>query len=53
MGNNSDPFIGKTKNFFSIFVCIFQIYIKFWTFSKKDDFHRLWIFEITDPQKRG
>ena len=27
--NNSDAFIRKTKNFFSIFLCIFQIYIKF------------------------
>ena len=25
----------KTKSFLSIFVCIFEIYIKFWTFKKK------------------
>ena len=25
----------KTKDFFSIFFCIFEIWIKFWTYSKK------------------
>ena len=43
----------KQKHFFSIFFCIFQIYIKFWTFSKKDGAHSLCISEFTDPEKRG
>ena len=29
----------KTKDFFSIFFCNFKTYIKFGTFSKKDDTH--------------
>ena len=32
---NSDASIWKTKNFCSIFCCIFEISFKFWTFSKK------------------
>ena len=42
----------KEKNFFPIFVCIFQIYIKFWTFSKKDDSRSLYISQIKNPEKR-
>ena len=44
----------KQKNF-SIFSCIFQIYIKFSTYSKKkkDDTQRLCIFEIADPETRA
>ena len=43
----------KNKKIFSISLCIFQIYIKFWTFSKKDDPHSLCICEITDRERRG
>ena len=50
---NSVPFISKTKKFYSIVLCIFQIYVKFWTFSKKDDPHNLRISEITDSERRG
>ena len=32
---NLDPSISKTKNFFWIFFCIFEISFNFWTFSKK------------------
>ena len=48
--NNSEGFISKTKDFFPIFFCIFRIYIKFWTFSKKEDRHSLYISEITDHE---
>ena len=44
--------IGKTKNFSLIFVCTFQIYIKFWTFLKTDDLQSLYFSEVTDPEKR-
>ena len=44
----------EKQNIFSkFFLCIFPIYIKFWTFSKKDDPHRLYIFEITDTEIGG
>ena len=33
--------------------CIFEINIKFWTISKKDDPQSLCISEITDSEKRG
>ena len=42
---------GKNKKFFLIFLCILQIYIKLWTFSKIDDPHSLCMSEITDPEK--
>ena len=44
----------KKKNFlfFFFFFCIFQIYIKFWTFPKKGEAHSLRISEITNPEKR-
>ena len=42
----------KNKKFFLIFLCIFEICIKFWRFSKQDDLHSLCISEITDPEKR-
>ena len=35
------------------FSSIFQIYIKFSTFSEKDDPRSLCISKITDPEKRG
>ena len=43
----------KNQNIFLNFLCIFGIYIKFWTFSNKDDPHSLCISKITDPEKRG
>ena len=43
----------KQKTLFTSFLCIFQIYIKFTTFSKKCDSHSLCISEITDPERRG
>ena len=45
--------LSENKSLFLNFSGIFQIYIKFWTFSKKDDSHSLSISEITDPEKRG
>ena len=51
--NKSDAFMSKTKDFFSIFFCIFRICIKFRTFSKKDDPHSLFISEITDHERRA
>ena len=47
------PNDAKRKNFFWIFVCIFKIYIKFWSFSKTYDSDSLCISEITDSGKRG
>ena len=44
--------IHKNKNFW-IFLSIFQMYMKFLTFSKKDDPHSLCISEITGPERRG
>ena len=41
----------KNKNFFSIFLCIFQIYINFWTFSKKRWPSYLMYFRNYGPQK--
>ena len=32
----SDTIISETKVFLSIFLLIFEIYIKFWTFWKKE-----------------
>ena len=46
-------FSEKQKTFSELFPYIFLIYIKFWTFSKKDDSHSLWISEITDTEIRG
>ena len=43
----------KNETFFSIFFFIFEIYIKFPTFSKKDDPHSLCITKITDPERRA
>ena len=43
----------KNQRFFLIFFCIFQICIKFRTFSKKDDAHSLCISEINDHEKRA
>ena len=39
-------FSKKRKNIFWIFLYIFQIYIKFWTFSKEDNPYSLCISEI-------
>ena len=41
----------KNKIFFGIFFFIFQIYIKFWTFSEKADPHTLCISEITSTER--
>ena len=41
----------KTKDFFQIFFSIFRICIKFRTFSKKEDVHRLYKSQITDHEK--
>ena len=45
----------ETKNFFWIFFCIFEIYFKFSTFSKKkkNDSHSWGISEIMDSEKHG
>ena len=43
----------KEKNFFWIFVCIFQIYIKFRTLSKIDDLDSLYFSEVRDSERRG
>ena len=41
------------KLFLNFFLIIFQIYNKFWTFSKKYDPYSLYISEIRDPERRG
>ena len=43
----------KKQNDFLIVFCIFELWIKFWIFWKKDDTHSLYISEITDYEKRG
>ena len=43
----------KQKILFGSFLCIFQIYRKFTTFSNKFDSHSLSISEITGPERRG
>ena len=43
----------KKKRFILNFFSIFQICIKFRTFSKKDDAHSLCISEINDHKKRA
>ena len=43
----------KEKIFSQFFSAFFLICIKFRTFSKKDGAHSLWIFEITDHEKRA
>ena len=45
--------LSQKQNIFSIFLCIFRICLKFWTFWKKDDAHSLCISEITDHEKRA
>ena len=42
----------RNKNFFSIFLSIFEIYIKFELFEKKDEPHTWCISEIGDSEKR-
>ena len=41
--------LGSSENFFPIS----KTFIKFWTFWKKDDAHRLYVFEIMDCERRG
>ena len=41
----------RNKKYFWIFLCIFEIYIKFWTFLKKEQPHRWFISEIKDAEK--
>ena len=43
----------KNKTVLSIILCSFQIYIKFWTISKKDHHHSICISETTDSERRG
>ena len=45
--------LSQKQKIFVNFFCIFQICIKFRTFSKKDDAHSLCISEITDHEKRA
>ena len=42
----------KQKNLFWIFFCIFEIYIKFWAFLKKDDPQSWCISVTTDSEIR-
>ena len=43
----------KNQKYFAIFYCTFGIYIKFWTFSKKNQPPSLSIFEVTDFERRA
>ena len=43
----------KEKKLLRIFFSDFEIYINYWTFSKKGDFHNWFISEITDSGKRS
>ena len=40
----------KRKDFFSIFFCNFKTYIKFGTFSKKDDTHSYVFLKLKAPK---
>ena len=42
----------KQKAFFWIFLCIIEIYIKIWTFEKKNDPHRWCISDMSNSVKR-
>ena len=43
----------KQNGISHFFLCIYQIYIKFGIFSKKDDPHSLCISEITNSERTG
>ena len=43
----------KTKDFFWIFYCLSEIYMKWWTFSKKGESSSLSISEIIDSKGGG
>ena len=43
----------KEQSFSDFFLCIFEIYIKSSTFSKKYDPHGWFVSEITDSEKHG
>ena len=49
-----DAIISKTKDFFLIFYCISEMYMKFRAFfKKKDEYPSLIISEIIDAETRG
>ena len=43
----------KGKPFSPFFFCIFEMEIKFWKFSKKDDPHSWYNLEVTDSENSG
>ena len=49
----SHAIIFKTKDFFSIFYCLSEIYMKWRTFSKKGESSSLSISEIIDSKRGG
>ena len=50
---SSDAIIFKTKDFFWIFYCVSEIYMKWRTFSKKGESSSLSISEIIDSKRGG
>ena len=50
---SSDAIIFKTKDFFWIFYCLFEIYMKWRTFWKKGESSSLSISEIIDSKRGG
>ena len=52
-GTSSDAIIFKTKDFFFIFYCVSDIYMKWRTFSKKGESSSLSISEIIDSKRGG
>ena len=49
----SNAIISQTKDFFSIFYCISEMWMKSRAFSKKNDCPSLIISEIIDAERRG
>ena len=50
---SSDAIVFKTKDFFWIFYCLSEIYMKLRKFSKKGDSSTLSISEIIDSKRGG
>ena len=50
---SSDAIIFKTKDFFRIFYCLSEIYMKWRTFLKKEEVSGLSISEIIDSKRGG
>ena len=48
MATSSNTDLSQTENFFWIFYCVSEIYVKFGAFRKKDQSHRLSIKRVSN-----